>query len=349
MNKESIKEYKPLGENHWFKVAERLYKEAGKVPDRLEIRAAIILEALGLSSGETSALGVNEKGERTDIKKDRVIAEYLTNKPGVLIDKKSGVTSSDFRDIYPNGLPRELEEALDKNTLAIMKVEYSHLDNIRKKFGDTENDLEVDDPVHYFRLPGGVDLFVRGYTHNPDWQENHGFYLRRVNSYAKVISIEGILSSHLGETLDELWGDPKWREGHYSQLMHEAVDEAKFNGLFVEVDARDASALDMDATPSGHFPKLPDLFFIKYFEYLKRESPGLASKIFSVNRLKDLLRRQSTSDDGVITMEKDFYDNSIIHREHPYITNHGETSLGPTYLELGQMMFTDDIQVTPWR
>jgi len=75
---------KSLPYDYWFRIAEKLAKESGRVPDLLEIRAAAFISALGLPSGETSAFEVNEKGERINPEKDRIIAKLFTNKPGGL-------------------------------------------------------------------------------------------------------------------------------------------------------------------------------------------------------------------------------------------------------------------------
>ncbi len=164
-----------LPKDHWFKIAERLWKKSGEIPDPLQIRASAIVDALGIPSGPYSALSQErhkidpkanpEEWEKIK-KKDKIIAEYLTNKPGVLIDKETGIVSSDFRDIYPEGLPEKLKKVLDPNTAAIMEAEYKHAEDVRKRFGETEDELEADCTVHYFRLHGGIDLFSRGYVHD---------------------------------------------------------------------------------------------------------------------------------------------------------------------------------------
>jgi len=66
--------------------------------------------------------------------------------------------------LYPNGLPEKLKKVLDSNTLKIMEIEYEHQKRIQeKKLKD--NIKNVDCPIHYRRLPGGIDLFLKGYIH----------------------------------------------------------------------------------------------------------------------------------------------------------------------------------------
>jgi len=214
---------KSLPYDYWFRIAEKLAKESGRVPDPLEIKAAAFISALGLPSGETSALEVNEKGERINPKKDRIIAE-LTNKPGVIIDKKTGIVFTDFRDIYPEGLPQELKNVLDPDTRAIMEIEYEHAEYIREKIGDTEDLYKTDYPTHYFRLPGGIDLFLRGYAHDSTWHENHKSFFKKMNKYAKIIGVEGFADEPFGESLGLQWSDLDHQQGDYDALMHEAVD-----------------------------------------------------------------------------------------------------------------------------
>jgi len=89
------------------------------VPDSIQIRAAAIIEKLGIPSGFYSSL---EPG--ADKNKDKIIAKYLTNVPGVFINKRRHIISYDFRDMYPDGLPEELKKVLDLKVLKIMETEY---------------------------------------------------------------------------------------------------------------------------------------------------------------------------------------------------------------------------------
>lgn len=346
--------FEVLPEDHWFKVAEKLHRESGEIPDPLQIRAAAIIGAFGIPSSQYSAIEKDKEGKRIIIKidregkerevtKDEIIAKYLTNKAGVLIDKKAGIVSRDFRDLYLDGLPQELKEALDPDTLAIMEKEYKHLENIKNKFGNTKDENEADCAINYFRLPGGVDLFLRGYAHGKKWQGNHGEFLKKINIYPKVICMEKFSDIPFGNSLDLFWSDQKSQRGHYDVLMHQAVD-AGFKGNFAEIDARDESKISMDSDLSPLFPFFPELppdFFKKYFNFLQKEHPSLAEKIGSPKNLEKALRAQSSTMEGVSGSERGIIKNGKYYYNFPYLSKEGGVSLEPTFLEFGQQLFGD--------
>lgn len=152
-------------ETYWFEIMQRLSKERGEIIDPLSIRADIFVSTLGIPSGEISAIEIDKEGHRVNQEKDKIIAEYLTNKPGVWVDKERLIVSSDFRDIYPNGLPSPLKQVFDKRTLAIFENEYEHQRAVRKKFGRKRDVLENERQINYFRLPGGGrSFFARIYS-----------------------------------------------------------------------------------------------------------------------------------------------------------------------------------------
>lgn len=115
-----------------------------------------------------------------------------------------------------------------------MKTEYEHLRYIRENYGDSAEGYYSDHPIYYFRLPGGVDTFLRGYIHKKEWHEKHRYWLEKANVNAEVICIEGLANIPYGKSL-EVW----WKEnmGHYDKLMHESVNEG-FRRFFMEIDAR---------------------------------------------------------------------------------------------------------------
>jgi hypothetical protein len=226
--------------------------------------------------------------------------------------------------------------------LNIIKKEYEHLEKIRDKFNKIKdlnmsvNSREFVCGVHYFRLPGGIDLFLSGYAHDQKWHKKHGKYLREINKEAKVICIEGPSDMPFGQSLDVMWrGLKKLQKGHYNLLMREAV-KAGFNGYFTEVDARDTSILDMNI--------IKDLsleFFENYFEYLKKENPSL--KINSLYELRKILIKQSPYSPfiGIKERKKQIYHQGKEYLSFPYVSREDGTSDDPTYLELGQLLFSD--------
>jgi len=110
-----------------------------------------------------------------------------------------------------------------------------------------------------------------------------------------------------------------------------------FNGLFAEIDARDISKIMMDEV----YSKLPDSFFENYFAFLKRENPNLVKIIDSPEKLKQALIQQSTTRKGIITREKIIYQKGKRYYGYPYFEKSGKVSFEPTFLELGQHLFTD--------
>jgi len=350
----TIEMEKEVPEDYWFEIGKELYEKLGKVPDPLQIRAQSIISAFRIPSFSYSSIGRKEKRGKEEKEKqkqkqrekererDKIIAEYLTNRPGVWIDKEKGIISSDFRDLYPRGLPEELKEVLSPDTLEIMEIEYKHLKGIDP---DTEDEYEADCPIHYFRLPGGIDLFMKGYVHGKLWQERHGEYLKKMNKKAKVICIEGFPKIPFGKSLEFLWNALDFH-GHYDELMKEAVDEG-FGGLFTEIDPRDMSKIRMDHSASFSFPDdLSGAFFSEFFKFLETQHPKFAEEIGTAEKLKKyLVALSTTADEGVIKREE--IEGGIIFRNgkqywsFPYQTKEGKTSFKPTLFELGQHLFTD--------
>lgn len=329
--KNSRPNFESLPENYWYsEAAKNIWQKSGEIPSALEIKAAAILKALNLPWGESSAI------ESSEAKKDRIIAQYLTNRGGVWIDKKRGVSSSDFRDLYPEGLPAEVKEVLDKRTLSIMEAEYAHTDYVRKRFGNTKEKIEADCPVYYFRLPGGVDVFLRGYIHDSRWQKNHGLFLAEANKNAEVICVESYADLAYGKSLEWRW----WAsDDHpYSALMHDAVG-AGFRGVFAEVDSRDRSKVFVGKLLAEDI--FPRKFYVEYLNFLKRECPALAQLISSPQNLEKMLKSQAYSLEGLLKKSKE-----VFYRGRRYsILDMRESEEEPisvvTFRELGERFFGD--------
>ena len=326
-----------LTQDHWFKVIERLYdQESGEIPDSLQIRAAAIISALDLPTGQYSDIGIDQAGNKIGSEKGKIIAQYLTNNAGVLMQEQHPlIVSEDFRDIYLDGLPSELKKIIDPDALSIMEIGYKHGRHIKNVFGNTENNEKTDFPMHYLRLAGGIDLFLKGYAHSKFAHENSKNYLQKINKHAKIISIEGFGDEAFGESLGLRWSEKSSQIGSYDALMHEAVDSG-FSGYFTEVDARDASKIGMD---NPH--DLPDSFFEKYFSFLQREHPVLAQKIGGPKDMKKILVKQSSTPEQLRKRDVSMYLEGKRYSSHPYLETDGTASLEPTFLELGQRLFSD--------
>lgn len=330
-----------LPEDYWFKVISDIYKEYGTVSP-LQIRAMALIDSLEISSGQTSAIGVDENGERENVEKDAVIAKYLTNSAGVWI-RGTYVTTSDFRALYPEGLPLELRAVLDPRTLAIMDADYNH----RQTVEDTR--LSDDVTNVYVRLPGGVDVFLKGCIHSHEWMSVHGESLAEMAKYAEVVAIEGYANLPLGESLKERFhkqGDPN--KEHYSLVMKEIAKKG-FRGLFSEVDARNVGIVHFDSEGEldsegnykrSFFPDLPDSFFQDYFVYIQETQPGLIKKISSPDKLKRVLIDMSTSDQYLGINQAKL--NNVEYSNVIYTLLSEKIASGvPTGLEFGQKLFSD--------
>jgi len=340
---------------YWLKIADKLAQESGKNLDRINLRSGLLLNTFDLPLELYNSLE-KPKGKETEeeikerLKRDEIINTKLVNKEGVWIDKKRNIFSLDFRDMYPDGLPEDLKNVLDPRTKRIMEIEYEHRKFVQDNhsfllsflFLDTQDNLmKADQAIHYFRLPGGIDLFLKSYVHHEDWQKIHGKFLKEINREAEIISLESYLKYPFGNSLSIRWLSKY--DGSYNILMKEAV-AAGFSGLFTEVDMRNVSHVQMDSTIKNDFqffPDLPDEFFSKYFEYLKRENPSLINHIKSPDKLKKILRALSTSSDGTFFRSKDKDSMGTKYYNFPYISETGKVSFEPTYLELGQHLFSD--------
>lgn len=189
---------------------------------------------------------------------------------------------------------------------------------------------------------------MRGYIHNRIWQENNGKFLKESNKNAEIICVEGFDNIPFGKSLKDFWETGTYLKEHYGNLMHEAVDNG-FKGLFSEVDARDTSRINMDHKGYGldifeiftAYPTLPNSFFDKYFEYLKREQPHLAEILNSSSGLKKALKAQATTDMNILfKTKKNIYEGKH-YSMFPYYSQKGKKSFEPTFLELGQKLFSD--------
>ncbi len=342
---------------HWFKIVERLAQKRGEIPSPSEIEAAILIKAAGIPSGPYSAIETPITEETK--KRNEIIARYLTDKPGVIIRGKTEkgesaeIISFDFRDMYPNGLPEELKQVLDPRTLGYIEAEYRHLNLFRKKrikINKIYDKYECiyEPSIYYFRLPGGIDLFLRGYSHVQRYQQIHGKFLKEANKFAEVICIESSWVP-FDENLDFRWSlsPDNDRSGDYDFLMREAVDGG-FNGLFTVVDAREiipnmnSCILEKRNILYDFDPKIEKRFFQVYFEYLKNKFPYLMKEIKSVIELKFFLDEFTRYEFGTtpVFYKKRLY--LIVDYFHKnYDATEIETPFEKTFFGFGKVIFSD--------
>ncbi len=177
-------------QDFWFLVLEDISRQTGEEITPKDVRAYLITKLFHIPQGWTSGLstrkeiGIDNKIEQKRLypKLDKLIATYFTNNTAILTHINDGepVVSTDFRD-FP-GIDDTLElfkkevEQLDSGKeigmkiYTILKKERTHLHNIYKKntnvFNIITNRPQVRDrTVEFAYLPGGVPVFLRGYTH----------------------------------------------------------------------------------------------------------------------------------------------------------------------------------------
>ncbi|NTW75596.1 MAG: hypothetical protein HGB34_01720, partial [Candidatus Moranbacteria bacterium] len=325
-----------LPDDFWFRVITKIYERFGEDPIPMQIRVHAIIRALGIPSGQVSALTSTEAAVRTDSETDEVIAERLTNRAGVEILPEH-ISSSDILDLYPDGLPEELKQHLDPRIVEMFEMRYEHAAEMKELYGDTEDGERALAQEIYFRLPGGVDLLNISYTHTSKYQEIHGDYLERISKKASVIAIEGPIDFPYGKKNEELYSGNGKKYGHYDRLMHRAV-QSGFKGLFAEVDARDTRddwEVLMEINERNPFPFMDD-FYEKYLEYIRREHPALYAEIGSEDRFRKLLFLQLTGEPNrqVVHGSRTYDDRRAVGSDFEYAPD-------PEGLEFGQVIFSD--------
>ena len=348
--------FEELSEEFWHNVIEDVSRKTGEKITPEEIRADLIIKALRIPQGWTSGLRtenkINSVGSletiRTAPELDRLIAEYFSNTVKVIDTDNDSITSSDPRDF--NDIKRKLEEFKQKvETLNVGREVGLQVHNVIEKelkhLGEISGKNEKDCGMEFIWLPGGVPLFLRGYTHTKEWQGVHGHHLAETYKGADYIAIEGYSNESLGKSLGLRWEDKGSQIGIYSRLMKDLVGEG-FQGYFLEVDARDTSKIMMDHYGDGDSGTLeaidlPSEFYDNCFKYLKQENPILGDKIDNAENLKKLLIMQSTSSEGLFNRDVTASNKSKGYCASASVTTDMKTTTTPTGMELGQRVFAD--------
>lgn len=342
----SQEKFKELPEDHWFEVMRRISEKfKGEKPSPMEVRAAVLLELAGIPGGQYSALQTEdtENGDavRVDPEGDRAIAEYLTNPAGLTLSGTKGITTSDLRDRYPDGLPEEILTRLDEKTQRIIETVYDY-DRYSRNGEDPAH------PLYFHFLPGGTPVVLVGYDHTRQWQEEYGYYMKEIGKEASIVSIEGHILKPFGGTLSTDWTADRHERHGYADLMKDLVSSG-YHGLFTEVDGRDISRVDLERVESFfrvYFLDLPELFYERYLAYLKREDTKFGVQVGTKKKLKKMHTDQS-NDTNIGLWRKDreaiatVVQNGKKYHSHPALTDAGEVSLALTGNELGQTIYTD--------
>ena len=332
-----------LPDDHWFRVTEKLKaKFEGEKPSPMQIRAEVLLELAGIPSGPYSSIKTDERGERTDPKGDKIIAENITNKAGLLIEGTNNITSRDLRDRYPDGLPEEVLTHLNEKTRKIIEAMYAYEEYARKN--SSENFMEVSTPVNLHFLPGGIPYVSVGVRHTKEWMSFYGRFMKDMGKEAEVICVEGYFDKPSGDSLKRLW--KREDDNGYELNMRNLVRNG-YDGYFTEVDGRDESRVSIDSKLSlmgnFRFPNLPGSFYEKYLEYLKREDPEFGNNIGNSERLKNFLKKQSVEG---FSRGEDINNNikdKKLYGQRMSLTDKEEQSTKFTGNELGALIYSDAV------
>lgn len=356
-------------DNFWLSIIESVSRQTGEQITPNEIRGYIITKLFNIPQGQTSGLATKKESleyggigqERVYPELDKLLATHFTNR-AILRERfrKGGpVISTDFRD-FPNirntlKLFKQQVDELDVsagrelglNIYSILKDEYIHLQKIYRKNSasrDGIKEVSRDRSVEFSYLPGGVPVFLRGYSHKKDWQRVHGEHLANTYKNTRYVILEGITRKGFGKSLPAFWADPTSQYGSYDRLMKDLIKN-EFKGLFVEMDGRDKTKINFDSyfdkNNNVHQVKLPNIFYEQYFKYLQTEDKVFTEKLGSWEKLKRFMLAQTTFKARVINSDAKIYNKGKEYDASLSITDNLSVSTIPTGNELGQKMFAD--------
>ena len=326
-----------LPPDHWFQIMSRIYERFGEEPNPMMIRAHRIIRALGIPSGQVSALASNQEAIREDKDADEIIAKQLTNTAGEELTPYR-IPTSDILDIHPDKLPEGLANHLDPRMKEMFEIRYAYSSQLSQKEGERITFNEALRPEHYFRLPGGVDLLCVAYRHESTYQNEHEQYLERLSSRAAVVAIEGGTNLPYGESLESYWMLPELNKA-YGPFMNRAYS-AGFRGLFAEVDARDGSRIDFESLyPKSDFNRFfPRTFLKQYRKYLQKEHPELSKTFDSEDDLLMALKKMISREQHVTVLDSE-KKRGYAHRLG--IAEDGTYEPDFNGLEISQLYFSD--------
>lgn len=355
-----------LSETHYFDVMQNIFETIGRDTPLYKMADSLCVQ-LGIPNGHTSALttSINSKtGKRErspkDVEQDRIIGTVFANIPGVYVgigknklEENAPVSTMDINkilDVLEKGQPgleikfQEFINALPEKDRSIILGERDL--RKRKKGWSAELDIflgKINYPVVYFRLSGGVGIFLRGYLHHKRWQKLYGAGLIEIYAHnSSIVLIEGFHDDRIGESLELRWGGNVMTDDYDILMRGIANENSKI--LFGEIDGRFDNNVQMDFSDNFNSIKLPFKFYENYYEYLKKINPKFIEKIKDFKDLKEILELQSTSYQGTdqreISIERDKYTGVGFHT-HPSVDEEKKISPEMTGFELGQTMYAD--------
>ena len=335
--------FEELPESYWYDTMNRINEKfAGEKPSPMQIRAEVLLELAGIPSGQYSAIQTDKEGNRTDSEGDKIIAENITNKAGLLINGTQGITSRDLRDRYPEGLPKEVLEHLDEKTKKIVMAMYEYEKFARENSPGTSD--YASSLVHLHFLPGGIPYVSVGVGHTKEWMGFYGRFMKDMGKEAEVVSVEGYANNSAGKSLHTFW-KKEGKDGGWGTIMRSLVSWG-YESYFTEVDGRDESRVSLDSKVSlsgkQYSAHLPGSFYKKYLEYLKKEDSRFGNAIGTPEKLKSFFKKQSVpfiNEQNINYTERD----KKMYAQRTSLTDTGEKSTELTGNELGILIYSDAI------
>src|SRR3989344_5655509 len=301
--------------DHYFQIMNEVWGNIGE-DSPLSQMAGELCQKFGIPSGPTSVLTKTKfdpKSEREAYAKakenDRIIGTVFTNIPGIYVGmgenqliEKAPIVTMDINKILDalekgqEGIEIKFQEfisALPKKDARIIMTERE----LRKKKREQSS---INRPLTYFRAFGGVGVFLRGYRHNKEWQKDHGTdFIDIYADNSSIILIEGYPDKSVGDSIKEHLQSYDY-DGY--DILIRGIISRNSNILLGEVDSRDSSKVKMDQYHNflySGFVNLPAEFYENYYAYLSKINPKLREKIANPQNLKEILRLQSTSPQGL--------------------------------------------------
>ncbi|MDP9249132.1 MAG: hypothetical protein M3M85_01295 [bacterium] len=345
--------------DHYFQIMNEIWGNIGE-DSPLAQMAGELCQEFGIARGPTSALtrtGFDLKNEQQPYARakenDRIIGTVFANIPGVYVGmgenkltETSPIVTMDINKILDalekgqGDLEIQFQEfisALPEKDANIIMTERG----LRKKKREQSSSNR---PLTYFRSFGGVGVFLRGYRHNKEWQKDHETDF--VDMYAdnsSIVLTEGYPDKSVGDSIKKHLQSSDY-QGY--DILIRGIISRNSNILLGEIDGRDSSKVKMDQYHNflySGFVDLPSEFYENYYAYLSQINPKLREKIAKPQNLKEILRLQSTSPQGLL--KRDFRitdeDTNTKFHSHPSVGLKSQSLPHMNGFELGQAMYAD--------
>lgn len=305
--------------------------------------ASKLCDILNIPTGQISSVNsdIREQDLEMGIRKDKFIAESITNKSGVL--HQENLTRDPRHFLHNFSQNTELREQMNPKLVAIFDNEIAHQKWFLQNRKSIENDSHTKEhekfPLEfsYVQLPGGIDVVMKGYNHTKSHQNLHHKFYAKTAAQGDYLLIEGFLNTPYGDSLDLYWTHDL---GNYDELMRSAV-EGGFHGKFGEVDARfDRPLLDPKGDGAQHL-LFPDNFYEDYFHYLQQSFPSDAQDLQNWQELKKVSQQLASSNEGIYGHAQLEQIHGLQKADFPYRDKDLKLQDQMTSFEYGQVLFAD--------